>query len=832
VTVPIEQLLKQAIAAQRNGAFEDARRLYRQVLEIDPRSEAACSNLAIVTARHGDPAGAEQLFRRALELRPDYPEGFNNLGLLLQQQGRAADAVAAHQRAIALRPGYPEAYFGLGNALKLQGRLDEALEVYDQAVKLKPNYVQARNNIGVILQHQGKLDGALAAYKAAVALRPDYVEAHFNLGVVLQEQDELDGAAAAYRKVIALSPEIPDAHSNLGTVLQKQGRLDEAITAFGDALACNPGYAEAHYNRGLVLQLQAKPEEALAAYVQAVKLKPDYVEAINNAGIALQELGRSDEAISAHRQAVGLRPTYAEARNNLGVALLAQLRFEEASTELQQALVLKPDYPEAYYNIGSACRELGKLDAAIVAYDAALRLRPNYSEAFSQLVYHRWRACDWTNYEADQEKLLDTVRRGVARVPPFHLFATQALPVDQLECARQWAKPIAPPPGDVFRHSPSAERGRIRLGYLSGDFHQHATAHLTAELFERHDRAAFEVIAYSYGGDDMSPMRRRLDRAFDRFVDVRALSYRQAAERIRTDEVDILIDLKGYTYRARPQIIAYRPAPVQVSYLGYPASMGADFVDYIVVDSHVVPDTESVFFSEKLVRLPGCYQVNDSRRAISASPPSRQDCGLPPDALVFCSFNNSYKITPVFFDIWMRLLAAVPGSVLWLLEANDLVRRNLRREAERRGIVADRLVFAPLLPPAEHLARHRQADLFLDTLPCSAHTTASDALWTGLPVLTCTGGSFAGRVAGSLLMAIGLPELITGSLEEYEQLALDLAGSPRRLIELRERLQQNRGKTALFDPCRFARNIEAAYVQMWSAWWAGAKPAAFSIEGR
>ena len=579
-------------------------------------------------------------------------------------------------------------------------------------------------------------------------------------------------------------------------------------------------------------QRQAKPEEALAAYLQAIKLKQDYVEAINNAGIVLHELGRLDEAVLAHQQVLRLRPTYAEAYNNLGAALLAQLRLDEAATALQQALALKPDYPEAFYNMGNAWRELGKLEGAIAAYDTALRLRPNYTDAFSQLVYHRWCACDWADYEADQEKLLDMVRRGVARVPPFYLLATRAHPADQLACARQWIKPIAPPPQDVFRHSPSGKQRRIRLGYLSGDFHQHATAYLMAELFERHDRARFEVIAYSYARDDMSPMRARLARAFDCFVDVRALSHRQVAERIRADKVDILIDLKGYTHHARPQIVAYRPAPIQVNYLGYPGTMGADFVDYIIVDSWVVPETQQAFFSEKLVHLPGCYQVNDTRREIAASAPSRRDCGLPREGLVFCSFNNSYKITPVFFEIWMRLLKAVPGSVLWLLEPNDLVKRNLRRETERRGVDADRLVFALRVPLAEHLARHRQADLFLDTLPCNAHTTASDALWTGLPVLTCVGDTFAGRVAGSLLAATGLPELITSSLEGYERLALELARNPHRLIELRERLQQNRDAAALFDLSGFSRNIEAAYVRMWKTWCAGDQPAAFSIGGR
>jgi predicted O-linked N-acetylglucosamine transferase (SPINDLY family) len=512
----------------------------------------------------------------------------------------------------------------------------------------------------------------------------------------------------------------------------------------------------------------------------------------------------------------------------MGTALLAEGRPQEARAAFEQALIHKPDFPEACYNLGNAARELGDLTGAIAAYRNALRLRPDYADAFCQLVYHRAQACAWDDYEADQEKLVGMVRQGL-RVPPFYLFSTPASASDQLLCARQWIGPIRPPPQTVFDHKPFAQKLRIRLGYLSGDFHQHATAQLTAELFERHDRDRFEVFAYSYGPADNSPMRARLVSAFDRFVDIRALSHREAAKRIHADEIDILVDLKGYTHQARPAISAYRPAPVQVSYLGYPATMGADFIDYIIVDPFVVPVSQQPFFSERLVHLPGSYQVNDTRREMT-TPASRQDCGLPPEGLVLCSFNNSYKISPVFFDIWMRLLRSVPGSVLWLLEANDLVTGNLRSEAEKRGVDPGRLLFAPLVASAEHLGRHRHADLFLDTLPCNAHTTASDALWAGLPVLTCSGNTFAGRVAGSLLTAVGMPELVIGSLEEYEQTALALARSPQRLTALRQKLEHNRDASALFDLPKLTGNIEAAYARMWQTWLSGQKPAAFSIE--
>jgi predicted O-linked N-acetylglucosamine transferase (SPINDLY family) len=610
--------------------------------------------------------------------------------------------------------------------------------------------------------------------------------------------------------------------------LKDRGLLDQALAAFDDAIKLNPDYAEAFYNRATVLQQQAKPEQALAAYGRALELRDDYPDAMNNAGIVLVELGRTGDAIDLYRRLLERMPGHADASNNMGTALLAEGRPEQARAAFEQALTHKPDFPEAFYNLGNAQRELGDLREAIAAYRNALRLQPDYTEAFCQLAYHRAQACEWDDYEADQEKLVGLVRRGL-RVPPFYLFSTPASASDQWLCAGQWIRQITPPPEAVFAHKPVGRKERIRLGYLSGDFHQHATAQLMAELFERHNRDRFEVSAYSYGPDDNSPMRARLSSAFDRFVDIRAMSHREAARLIQADKIDILIDLKGYTHHARPAISAYRPAPVQVSYLGYPATMGADFIDYIIVDPFVVPASQQPHFSERLVHLPGSYQVNDRKREMAA-PLSRGDCGLPAEGLVLCSFNNSYKISPVFFDIWMRLLGSVPGSMLWLLEPNELVKGNLRSEAEKRGVDPGRLVFAPVVPLAEHLGRHRHADLFLDTLPCNAHTTASDALWAGLPVLTCSGETFAGRVAGSLLMAAGMPELITASLEEYEQTALVLARSPQRLAALRQQLENNHDASALFDLPKLTGNIEAAYARMWQTWLSGQMPTAFSIE--
>ncbi len=447
--------------------------------------------------------------------------------------------------------------------------------------------------------------------------------------------------------------------------------------------------------------------------------------------------------------------------------------------------------------------------------DTAVSLNPNFAEAIAQLVYQLKQNCDWGRIDSLTRRLIDAVDANSAPVNPFVFLSLDTTLGQQLQCARQWAAAHFPAHG---AKAAARVSDRITLGYLSADFQEHATAQLIAELFVLHDRSRFRVIGYSYGHDDGSAARRRLAESFDAFVDLETASHTDAAARIREDGVDILIDLKGYTTDARPEIVALRPAPIQVNYLGYPGTMGTEAIDYILVDPFVVPPSEQIHFTEKLVHLPDCYQVNDRRRPIASPIPTRAECGLPDGAFVFCCLSAPYKITAPMFDIWMRLLAAVPHSVLWLLESSPGATANLQREAEGRLTGGSaRLKFAPGLPNPQHLARLAVADLFLDTLPYNAHTLTSDALWAGCPVVTCAGATFASRVAGSVLHAVGLPELVTTSLADYEALALRLARDPARLQAIRTKLKNNRLATPLFDSERLTRNIEAAYEEMWRA---------------
>jgi predicted O-linked N-acetylglucosamine transferase (SPINDLY family) len=614
---------------------------------------------------------------------------------------------------------------------------------------------------------QQKTAPRAAAAASAQALLEAAIQ-HHNAG-------RMNEAEHIYRDILALDSRHADALHLLGVIALQTGRHAVAADLIGQAVAISPNAAMYHSNRAVALKELGRPLEALACYDAALRLKPDYVEVHFNRGNVLNVLGRLGEALKSY----------------------------------QAALLIKPDHAGALTQRGNALYDLGRPDYASAFHRRALRVNPHHTGACAELVSCLQQACAWDDIAYWQQELLSRIPEQAAHIQPFPLLSFDSTPAQQLAVARKVirpaeALPVQPPRGD----------GKIRLGYLSGDFRDHPVARLIVELIERHDRGRFDVTGYSYGPEDGSPIRQRLVEAFDRFADVRPLSHIDAARLIHRDGIDVLIDLTGHTHGGRPQILAFRPAPVQVNFLGYPGTMGTDFIDYIIADPVCVPPGDEAFFSEKIVRLPDSYQPNDSKRQISPHTPSREAAGLPDQGMVFCCFNNAFKITPAVFALWMRLLSQVPGSVLWLLDANAAAKDNLRREAAKAGIAPERLVFAPRLPLADHMARHRLADLFLDTLPYNAHTTASDALWTGLPVLTCRGETFAGRVAASLLTAVGMPELITASLAEYEALALTLANDPSRIAALKQKLAANRDTAPLFDTGRFARNIEAAYERI------------------
>jgi predicted O-linked N-acetylglucosamine transferase (SPINDLY family) len=729
------------------------------------------------------------------------------------------------------------------------GRLDAAAELCAAVRREQPGSFDAASLLGAIRGSQGRMAEAAACFRDAAALDPRSFPTQRNLGVALSALGRYEAAAASFARALELNPKDAPTHNDLGVALARLRRHEDALAHFDRALALKPGFADALVNRGATLLAVDRAADAAATFEEALALNPGDADMHHNLGTALSKLRRHADAITSFERAITLRPDHAAANNGFGVALAALGREEAAAASFERALALQPGYLEARLNLANVLRSSKRYEAALANVAAVLERMPDDPAALTLAAALKRHLCRWEGLAEIDARLAAQVAAGKGAVLPFVFLTVADDPAAQLACARQyWAMKQR---GDARHESlplPSVGEGgarasaregegaagatkstaRLRLGYLSADFHDHATARLAASLFEAHDRTRFEVVAFSTGPEDGSAMRRRLKAGFDRFFDLRMESDDAVAAFIRDAGIHILVDLKGHTEEGRLDVLARRPAPLQVHYLGYPGTLGGDAVDYLIADRVVVPPGAERFFSEQLVFLDGCYQVNDRARPVAAETPSRAQASLPKNGFVFCCFNNNYKITPALFDVWMRLLTAVEASVLWLL-ADRGSEDNLRREASSRGVDPRRLVFAPRLPLAAHLARHRLADLFLDTVPVNAHTTASDALWAGLPLMTCAGQSFVARVAASLLAAAGLAELVTADLAQYEALALALARDPARLAALRRRLEAARLTAPLFDTLRTCRQLEAAYHTMDEIRRRGDPPRSFTV---
>lgn len=645
--------------------------------------------------------------------------------------------------------------------------------------------------------------------------------------MALLQRGQLAEAETLYRRLLAAQPKAFAPLHMLGIVLAQQGRVSEALTVLGDALAVKPHDAGALVNYGNVLNLAGRFAEAIVSYDRALAIAPD-AETWVNRGDTLQNLNRHSDALASYDRALSPEPRGIQALFKRAVLLGEMGRSDEALAAYDHLLALYPDYAEGLNNRGFLWwLKKQNYPKAIADLERALALAPELVYLPGLILHLKMYAADWANFETQKKMVIDGVRAGRRVARPFMFQAVAQRPEDLQICARLYARDLYPPPAATPPHDPASRkaRGKIRLGYLSGEFRDQATAILMAGLYERHDRSRFEVIAIDNGSADHSAMTARLKRAFDGWIDIGALNHGQAAAKIREAEIDILVNLNGYFGKLRMEVFAQRPAPLQVNYLGFPGTLGAPYIDYLIADATVIPPQEQHFYDEQVVTLPGCYQVNDDRRTIAARP-TRQETGLPEQAFVFCNFNQSYKLTPDVFAGWMRILARVPNSVLWLLEEVDPFAQNIAAQARAHGVAPERIVLAPHRPPDRHLARLALADLFLDTLPYNAHTTGSDALWAGVPVLTRRGAAFPGRVAASLLYAAGLPELVTESAEDYENLAVRLATEPGALARIKAKLTRN---CPLFDTDLFRRNIEAAYIRMWAMWLKGEQPRAFSV---
>jgi len=690
------------------------------------------------------------------------------------------------------------------------GQLQEAHRLYTAILKVYPNHPDANHNMGLLTFGFGKIELSLQFFKTALEANPSISQFWYSHIVALIKLKRLIDAKA-----------LLDQAKSKGIKGDDFDQLEQRLNEASKALPIKPNNADDYHNIGIAFQEQNKLEEAVEAYKKALAIKPDYVNAYYNMGNALKEQNNLEEAIEAYGKALVIKPDDADAYNNMGIALKEQNKCKEAIEVYKKALAIKPDYVEVYYNMGNAFKEQNKLEEAIEAYSKALGINPNHEAARTQKLHQQAHICNWNGIAKDIN-LVPELGISETYAAPFILLSLEDAPDrhlirSEIYTKANFSQKTLPP-----KARPSKRPKRIRVGYFSTDFNEHPVAYLIAKVLEQHNRDQFEVFGYSLHSDKKS--QQRLEKSFDNFADVQSMSDRDIALRARQDEIDIAVNLNGYTGRARTGVFAYRAAPIQVNYLGYPGTMGSNFMDYIVADRFLIPSESQKYFNEKKLYLPNTYLPTDNSRELSKKKITRSDMGLPDDAFVFCCFNNNYKISPNEFDIWMRLLSKVENSVLWLRQSNQFSIINMKKEAQKRNVDPSRLVFAGKVPMDEHLARQRLADLFVDTFTFNAHTTAAEALWAGLPLVTKVGLGFAARVAGSLLNAVGLPELITETEQDYEVLILELATNPTKLAGIKEKLATNRLTQPLFNTELYTKHLENGYNQAYQNYFDGNLP--------
>jgi len=813
------------------GQLDAAVKDYESAIAIKPDYAKAHFNLAGALQDLGQLEAAVNSYEKSINIEPAYAEAHNNLGSVLKELKQDEAAVQSYKDALVIKPDYVEAQYSLGIMLQDLGQLEAAIKCYEAVLAIKPNFVDAFNNLGTSFLDLGQYEEAANSYKSLLKIKPDSVEAINNLGIAFFKLHQFDDAIECYEKAISLKPDFADTYNNIGIVFLDLGQYYEAANSYKSLLKIKPDSVEVINNLGIAFFKLHQFDDAIECYEKAISLKPDFADSYNNIGIVFLDLGQYDEAANSYKSALKIKPDSVEALSNLGIAFHKLHQFDDAIECFEKAISLKPDFVDAYANLGSILKDLKRFDEALANYERAIVLKPDIDFILGDLLHLRMGLCIWNDLPKQLDELKNKINNNERVISPFILLAL----VDDPEIQRKTAEiyfnykfpnnNVLPAIGIYPKHS------KIRIGYFSTDFSNHPVSALTAELYEVHDRNQFEIHAFSYGPNTNDEMNLRIKAGVDHFHDVHSLSHKEIVMLARSFEIDIAVDLGGYTKNARTEIFAMSAAPIQASYIGVLSTMGCDCYDYLLSGQGMIPESNQKYFTEKIVYLPS-YQVNDSKEILPEITFTRKELGLPEKGVIFCCFNNTFKIMPTVFDSWARILKDVKESVLFIYVDNEMAKINLTKEIIMRGVDPSRLIFGGRLPRPEYLARYRVADLFLDTRPYNAGTTASDALRMGLPVLTLEGSSFNSREAASIIRSLNLPELITSSEKEYETLAVELGNDLERLKFIKEKLASNLSIAPLYDTPLFTKNLESAFAQMYYRYQHGLKPNHIYVEGQ
>ncbi|WP_181414085.1 O-linked N-acetylglucosamine transferase family protein [Prochlorococcus marinus] len=791
------------------GESNTAKKYYQKAIAINSSYAPALTNLGSIELNTGNKQEALSLLIKATESDPQLVPAWQNLSNGYVQLGKPQEAENACRKSIDLNPNLFNSHFLLGTILLEQNKLQEAEQPLRKTIELKPDFFQAHLNLGAVLNDLGKTQEAELSIRKSIDLNPNLFNSHFLLGTILLKQNKLQEAESSTRKAIELNSDFAAAHLNLGTILSDLGNLQEAELSIRKSIDLNPNLFNSHFLLGTILIKQNKLQEAEQPLRKTIELKPSLAEAHSNLGNILRDLGNLQKAEIHTRKAIELNPDFAEAHSNLGGILNDLGNLQEAELFTRKAIALKPNYAIAHSNLGGILKDIGKFHEAINHFKKAIKLNNELSIAKSGLIETKGLICDWSDQKA-QAIWLEKLGIEGSSVNPLGLFYYEDNPLKQLKIAKNFykeryykkSKPIA-----------NFKNEKIHIGYFSADFRAHPMMLLMGSMFKLHDKSKFQIYLYSFvkKEDEYTKLARESGCIFR---DIKELNDIEAVELARSDQLDIAIDRMGYCTGDRMNIFSYRVAPIQIHYLAYPGTLGADNIDYLISDKIIIPNAYEKFYSEKILRMPSCYQCNDNTKEICKEPISRREFNLPDKGFVFTCFCANKKITPKEFDIWIKLLRKIEGSVLWLYQSNQYSIKNLIYESKNRNIDPDRLIFASNLPLKKHLARHSLGDLGLDTFNYNGHTTTSDALWAGLPVLTKIGESFAARVSASILNSLGMPELITKTEEEYEEKALYIARNPDELIRLKSKLATLKKISPLYNSELFTRALESKFIEL------------------